>query len=72
MNYVLDYLISSKTNYAYQNMNNIYNFVYEIIEMQETPEKKQRIIIMIKKEIGLTFLNNYNSYCLRKGLEINI
>ena len=71
MNYVLDYVMKS-TNYSCQNMNNIYNLIYHTIKLLETEEKKQEVLLLIKTEVGLTFLTNYNAYCLRKGLEILI
>lgn len=68
MNLLLDYIVSNNTNYAYLNTNNIYNFIYEIIKKCESDEEKEEIKSLIKLHIGMSFYNNFISYCSRKGL----
>ena len=66
--YIFDYMIRSNSNYGYMNVNNLYNFIYEIIEIQENEEDKERILKKMKIQVGLRFYNNYISYCNRKGI----
>lgn len=55
-----------------QNMNNIYNFIYDIIKMENDEEYEERVLIQIKKNIGVTFYNDFMAYCIKKNLDIKI
>ena len=70
--YIFDYVCknTNTSNYKYQNMNNIYNFIYEISE-GKTEEEIKELNNKIKKNIGMTFYNDYRSYLFRKGLMEN-
>ena len=54
-----------------QNINNIYNFIYDIIKMENNEEYKKKVITHIKKNIGITFYNDFISYCIKKNLDID-
>lgn len=71
MNYFLDYF-SKSAGYKMQNMNNIYNFIYDIIKMENDEEYEERVLIQIKKNIGVTFYNDFMAYCIKKNLDIKI
>ena len=64
MEYIINYFNSS-TNYGIQNKSNSYNLIYDIIR---SSEDKDNIIILIKKNMGLTFYNDFVSYAIRKNL----
>ena len=70
MNYLIDYL-THNTGYKMQNINNIYNFIYDIIKMENNEEYKKKVITHIKKNIGITFYNDFISYCIKKNLDID-
>lgn len=69
MNYITSYFMS-KTNYQYVNMPNIFNFIYEIIEMEKEEEKRIMIIHKMKLLLGNQFVEEFKHYLLRK-LETN-
>ncbi len=63
--YIFDYLLKNNfTNYKYQNMNNVYNFIYDITNENNEEEIEKAI----KKNIGLTFYEDYKTYLFRKNL----
>lgn len=68
MNYALDYLIRNNSNYAYMNVNNIYNFVYDILNTCKNEEEREEIMKKIKLQIGMSFYSGYVQYCSKKGL----
>ena len=69
MNYLLSYMTSA-TNYKIQNINNVYNLIYDIIKLCDE-EKKKEIGELIKKDIGMTFYNNFKLYLMKKNLDID-
>jgi len=72
MNYLIDYVVgNSKSPYGYQNLNNVYNFIYDMILIENNDEYKRRVLILVKKNIGITFYNNFISYCIKKELDIS-
>jgi hypothetical protein len=56
--------------YKMTNINNIYNFIYDMIMIENDDRYKHRVITMIKKNIGMTFYNNFMAYCIKKNLDI--
>lgn len=52
-------------NHEYQNMPNLYNFLISIISTRKSEDVKQ-IIQQIKLHIGMTFLNGFKQYILKK------
>lgn len=68
MNYVFDYMIRSNSNYAYTNVCNIYNFIYDIIKLQETDEGKDKIYELVRKNLGMTVYNDMKAYFIRKSM----
>jgi hypothetical protein len=70
MNYLFDYL-THNMGYKMQNINNIYNFIYDIIKMENNDEYKKNVIKHIKKNIGIKFYNDFIAYCIKKNLDID-
>lgn len=66
--YLIDYFIKNNSNYAYTNMCNLYNFIYDLVDMHEDPEDKDKILNMVKKNLGMSIYSGYISYSNRKGL----
>lgn len=73
MEYVSNLFFSkSKSPYGWVNLSNIYNLLFDLIDEQTNEEAKERIKSSIRKNIGLEFFNNFQAYCIRKSLNINI
>lgn len=64
MNYITDYFYENST-YKIQNVNNIFNFIIEILKISDE-ETKKKIIEIMKIQIGMTFTNNFKMYLFRK------
>lgn len=62
--------MSFSAGYKMTNVNNIYNFIYDMIMLENDNEYKKKVVIMIKKNIGMTFYNNFMGYCIKKNLDI--
>jgi len=53
-------------NYSITNQNNIYNFVVEVINMDDDFIFKKAVIQSIKTNIGMTFYENFKQYVMKK------
>lgn len=69
MNYIVDYMLKSNSYYSYQNLANVYNMIYDIIKMDEN--KKDDILEIVKKNCGMSFMCSFQSYCIKKSLNID-
>ena len=67
----MDYILKSfiqYSGYRLQNTSNMYNFMYDIIQLQDNKESKEKIMNLIKQNIGITFYNDFSLYTMKKYL----
>ena len=67
MNYIVQ-SINSVSGYRWQNTSNLYNFIYDVIQMSNE-EDRQIIIESLKKNMGNTVYDEFHYYIVRKKLD---
>lgn len=67
MNHIAEYFTRS-SNWSVQNTNNMYNFVFDILELSDDSMKKQ-ILSSLRKNIGNTFYTDFKVYIITKRLD---
>lgn len=67
MNYILQSL-NNTSGYRMQNTSNLYNFIFDCMELVEDAQQKKQIIKLLKKNLGNTVFEEYHYYIIRKKL----
>jgi hypothetical protein len=57
---------SKSSNYLFQNNNNLYNFLINILNSLENKDDKKMILTSLRIHVGITFENNFKEYLLKK------
>ena len=70
METLMNYMTFS-AGYKMTNVNNIYNFIYDLIMLENEIAYKKKVLILIKKNMGMCFYNNFVSYIIKKNLDLD-